>query len=83
MAGGKGRGGGATLTANYIRHQHGKESEVTTPPFDVVDTTDELLTETRETLAAALATTRSKAWAGKPWKIYDSEGEVVRTYGDD
>lgn len=55
---------------------------MTTPPFDVVDTTNELLTETRVTLAAALATTRSRGWRVKPWKIYDSEGEVVRTHGD-
>lgn len=52
------------------------------PPFDLVDASNELLTVTRETLAAALSTARSAAWSGKPWKIYDSEGTVVRTWGD-
>ena len=52
------------------------------PPFDVVDCTNELLTVTRDTLSGALSTTRSKEWAGKPWKIYDSAGYVVKSYGD-
>ena len=54
-----------------------------TPPFDVVDSNNVLLTETRDTLAAALSLTRSRAWYNVPWKIYDSDGYVVLTWGDD
>ena len=47
-------------------------------PFYLSDTGGTLPTLARETLAAALATSRSMDWRGKSWEIRNSEGRILR-----
>lgn len=72
----------ARCAAPHQRQAERRPREEMMHPFDLVDSRNNLPTLTRETLAAALATARSRAWQDVPWKIYDSEGIVVRTWGD-
>ncbi|WP_157931529.1 hypothetical protein [Mycobacteroides abscessus] len=50
--------------------------------FELVDTTNELISEEFATLPAALSRARSAKWNGKPWKIYDPNGSVVRDWAN-